>query len=169
MIFYFDYSGHMETVPGSTNKSESIKLLISTEDLFKCFRLETRNKDRAIELIHKYNNPKIPLKDLVDTKDHNNKTLLMWAGIRGWSDVCELLINDYQCDPLYEDENNWTVLHNVCRNGHIDLVRYFVKKPFYMDPLKKNRDGTTPLNFSKQYNHTDITEYLERNIGICLK
>ena len=72
-----------------------------------------------------------------------------------------MLINDHHCDPFYEDDNKWTVLHNVCRNGYIDLVRYFVSKPFQMDPSKKNKDGTTPLDFSKRHGYTDITKYLE--------
>ena len=133
----------------------------SNEDLFSCFRSKTQNKARAIELIRGYNDPETPLKDLVDTKEHHCKSLLQWAGIRGWSDVCKLSINDYQCDPFYEDENNWTVLHNACRNGHIDLVRYFVGKPWSMDPLKKNKDGHTPLDFSKQHGYNDITKFLE--------
>ena len=132
----------------------------SKEDLFKCFRRKTSNKREAIDRIRRYNS-ETPLKDLVDTKEYNCKSLLQWAGIREWSDVCEMLINDHHCDPFYEDDNKWTVLHNVCRNGYIDLVRYFVSKPFEMDPLKKNKDGDTPLDFSKQFGYTDITKYLE--------
>ena len=132
------------------------------EELFRSFRYKTHTKARAIELIRGYNDPETPLKDLVDTKEHHCKSLLQWAGIRGWSDVCQLLINDYQCDPFYESEGDWTVLHNVCGRGHIDLVRYFVSKPWSMDPLKKNKDGHTPLDFSKHYGYIDITKYLSK-------
>ena len=136
----------------------SSRLAMSKEYLFSCFRSKTQNKARAIELIRGYNDPETPLKDLVDTKEHNYKSLLQWAGIRGWSDVCQLLINGYQCDPFYEDENNWTVLHNVCRNGYIDLVKYFVSKPWGMDPSKKNKDGDTPLDLSTK---KDVIKYLK--------
>ena len=131
------------------------------EDLFSCFRRKTSNKARAIQLIREYKHPEIPIKDLVDTKEHNSKSLLQWAGIGGWSDVCELLINDYQCDPLYEDENNWTVLHDVCCNGHVDLVRYFTTERWAMNPLKKNKDGDTPLDLSIKHGYNDITSCLE--------
>ena len=160
-MLIFGYSGPVETVPVTTNKPEHI----SKEDLFASFRRKSSHKDRAIDLIRRYNKPETPLKDLVDTKEHNCKSLLQWASIRGWSDVCELLIRDHQCDPLYEDENNWTVLHNVCRNGHFDLVRYYVSKPFFMDHLKKNKQGTTPLDYSIDHGHTDITDYLKSIIG----
>ena len=132
---------------------------MADEHIFECFRRRTSNESEAIELIHGYNS-ETPLKDLFDTKEHNCKSLLQWAGIRGWSDVCEMLIYEHHCDPFYEDHSKLTVLHNVCRNGHIDLVRYFVSKPFEMDPLKKNINGTTPLDLSKRHGYTDITKYL---------
>ncbi len=129
-------------------------------ELFVSFRRKTHNKSKAIKLIQTSG---IQLNSLVDTKDHHYKSLLQWAGIRGWLDVCEMLINDYKRDPLYEDINNWTVLHNVCRNGYIDLVRYFMSKPFQMKPLIHwiNKNGDTPLDLSKKHGYTDITEYLE--------
>ena len=133
--------------------------------LFVSFRQKTQNKSKAIELIHTCNNSGIQLNGLVDTEEHHYKSLLQWAGIRGWHDVCKKLIV-FKCDPLYEDINNWTVLHNVCRNGYIDLVRYFMSKPFQIKPLIhwKNNDGHTPLDLSKKYGYTDITEYLENII-----
>ena len=160
-IIIFGYSGLVETVPETTNELERIL----KEDIFASFRRKSSHKDRAIDLIQRYNNPETPLKDLVDTKEHNYKSLLQWASIRGWSDVCELLIRDHQCDPFYEDENDWTVLHNVCCKGHFDLVRYYVSKPFLMDPLKKNKQGTTPLDYSIHHGLTDISDYLKSIIG----
>ncbi len=148
--------------------SESASNSFSKEDLFDCFIRKTSNKREAIDRIRGYNS-ETPLKDLVDTKEHNYKSLLQWAGIRGWRDVCAILINDHHCDPLYEDDNKWTVLHNVCRNGHIDLVRYFVSKPFEMDPLMKTKDETTPLDLSIQHGYTDITKYLESIISMSLQ
>ena len=126
---------------------------------FRCFRRNTVDKPTALKLISEYDHSIV--KTLFDSKEYNSRSLLQWAGIRGWSDVCEMLINNHHCDPFYEDDNKRNVLHNVCRNGHIDLVRYFVSKPFQMDPSKKNKDGTTPLDFSKRHGYTDITKYLE--------
>ncbi len=134
---------------------------LSKEHLFKCFRRKTSNQREAVELIHGYKSETGPLKDLFDSKIDNYKSLLQWAGIRGWSDVCKILIDDHHCCPNYEDDNKWTVLHNVCRNGYIDLVRYFVSKPFEMDPLKTNKKGFTPLEYSRRYGYTEITKYLE--------
>ena len=138
------------------------------EEIFRCFRSDTADKNEAIRLIHAYNNPSKPLSDLVDWDDPKDKrrSLLQWACIRGWSDVVETLINEYKCDPYYDgDRDKWTLLHNVCYNGHIKLVHDFLDKPFYMDPLKKNAKGDTPLSLARKMSHQDIVEYLENVIG----
>ena len=133
---------------------------MSHEYPFRCFRRNTEDKPTALKLISEYDHSRV--KTLFDSKKYNSRSLLQWAGIRGWSDVCKMLINDYQCDPLYEDDNEWTVLHNVCRNGHFDLVKYFTSKPLCMDPLKKNKNGDTPLMLSKEFGHKAITRYLRQ-------
>ncbi len=158
------FSGILQDMSKPEN-SESASNSFSKEDLFDCFIRKTSNKKEAIDHIRGYNS-ETPLKDLVDTKEHNYKSLLQWAGIRGWRDVCAILINDHHCDPFYEDDNKWTVLHNVCRNGYIDLVRYFVST-CKMEQLihKKNIDGITPLQFSILCRRTNITEYLENIIS----
>ncbi len=157
MIKCFLFSGKSQDMSKPKSRSVSTK---ESEYLLECFRQKTSNTTKPISLMSRYNS-KLPLKDLVD-KNRYSRSLLQLAGIRGWSDVCAILIDDHHCDPFYEDDNKWTVLHNVCRNGHIDLVRYFVSTFKMMKQLihKKNKDGTTPLDFSILYHHNKIAEYL---------
>ena len=138
-----------------------------TEELFRCFRRKTASdQDEALRRIRTYD--KSVIKGLVDLKDPKgkNKSLLQWACIRGWGKVCKILIEEYECDPYYDkDTGNWTLLHNVCYNGYIDLAQYFMSEPFNMDPLKKNAQGDTPLSLAKKMDHQDVAKYLETFIG----
>ncbi len=148
-----------------SNPKSRLESTKESDDLLECFRQKTSDTTEPIALMSRYNSKTPLLKDLVD-KERYSRSLLQLAGIRGWSDVCEMLINDHHCDPFYEDDNKWTVLHNVCRNGYIDLVRYFVST-CKMEQLihKKNIDGITPLQFSILCRRTNITEYLENIIS----
>ena len=137
---------------------------MASSELFEYFRQKTSNKAKGIELLRQYNDSGIAIKDLVDTK--KQKSLLQRACILRWFDVWDLLITEYQCDPRYHrDVNGDTVLHTACYCGHIDLVRLLVSKPWSMDPLQKNKDGLTPLSFSEESGHSNITKYLKSIVG----
>ena len=43
--------------------------------------------------------------------DSDNWTLLHWAAVHGWHDMCRLLVEQYNVCPTYKDVFGWSPLH----------------------------------------------------------
>ena len=79
-----------------------------------------------------------------------NRTLLHWAAIRGWTDVCRLLVEQYQVDPHCRDSSiGGTALHYASRFNNLDVVQYLVSS-VCCDPLTDDNWGDTPLSSSSR-------------------
>ena len=76
-----------------------------------------------------------------------NWTLLHYAAYRGWTDVCRLLVEQYQVDPHCRSSDGWTALHWASIHNHLDTVQYLVSS-VCCDPLTVDNDGDTPLSYS---------------------
>ena len=98
--------------------------------------------------------------DPAGIRDSNNWTLLHWAAIRGWTDVCRLLVEQYQVDPHCRDISGRTALHYASIHNHLDTVQYLVSS-VCCDPLTKDNGGHTPLSWSKG----EIRLFLQGIIG----
>ena len=84
-----------------------------------------------------------------------NKTLLHYSCYHGWLDVTKRLVEEYHCDPESEDEAGDTPLHEACREGHVDIVRYLG-----CSTTCHNKKGDTPLHVAFRKGHVDIVRYL---------
>ena len=106
------------------------------------------------------------VRDPAGIRDNINQTLLHWAARNGWTDVCRLLVEQYQVDPHcrtsigytalhYASVYNWASIHN-----HLDTVQYLVSS-VCCDPLTEDNRGFTPLSLSS--GETEL--FLEGIIG----
>ncbi len=140
-----------------------MEIFQTAEELFRFFRRKSSDKQKAIDLLRQYKVLGNQVEVLVDI-NHNHKSLLQRACILGWINVWTSLIEEYKCDPRFHvDDNGDTVLHTACLYGHVDLVRRLVSKPWSMDPLMKNINGVTPLEYSNKYSH--VRKYLNSILG----
>ena len=64
--------------------------------------------------------------DPAGIRDSNNSTLLHCAAFNGWTDVCRLLVEQYQVDPHCRSRDGRTALHWASRFNHLDTVQYLV-------------------------------------------
>lgn len=88
------------------------------------------------------------VRDPAGIRDSNNRTLLHWAAIRGWTDVCRLLVEQYQVDPHCRDSSDgYTALHYASILNRLDVVQYLVSS-VCCDPLTEDKWGDTPLSRS---------------------
>ena len=87
------------------------------------------------------------VRDPPGIRDSNNWTLLHLAAQNGWTDVCQLLVEQYQADPHRRDSRGWTALHYASIFDHLDVVQYLVSSVCF-DPLTKSKRGGTPLSRS---------------------
>ena len=91
--------------------------------------------------------------------------LVYWAAFNNWWDVVLLLCVQYRCVPTDSetDPHGSTVLHRACNCQNYDMVKFLTGRCF-MDPLKANDNGETPLDWSRG----KTREYLESVVGkIC--
>ena len=114
---------------------------MSEQKIIEAF-LYPGDKERVLSLL--------PIvKDPAGIRDgNNNRTLLHFAADNDWTDVCQLLVEQYQVDPHCRDIIGWTALHCACIYNHLDVVQYLVCS-VCCDPLTENNEGHTPLSYSK--------------------
>ena len=87
--------------------------------------------------------------DPAGIRGSNNRTLLHWAARRGWTDVCRLLVEQYQVDPHCRNSIGWTALHIASIYNRLDVVQYLVSS-VCCDPLTEDNGGVTPLSSSSE-------------------
>ena len=101
--------------------------------------------------------------DPAGIRDSTNSTLLHCAAVNGWTDVCRLLVKQYQVDPHYRDSDGLTALHYAAGNGWTDLCRLLVEQ-YQVDPHCRDSDGWTALYYASKDNHLDIVQYLVTSV-----
>ena len=105
--------------------------------------------------------------DLAGIRDGINETLLHCAALNGWTDVCRLLVEQYQVDPHCRDSmGGWTALHWAARNGWTDVCRLLVEQ-YQVDPHCRDSNGRTALHWASYKNHLDTVQYLVSSSACC--
>ena len=89
------------------------------------------------------------------TTNSTNATLLHYAVRRGWTDVCRLLVEQYQVDPHCKTNAGETALHYAAQSGFTDVCRLLVEQ-YQVDPHCRNRNGYTALHRANFYNKLDV-------------
>ena len=107
------------------------------------------------------------VRDPAGIRDSINWSLLHWAAGRGWTDVCRLLVEQYQVDPHCRDSSGRTALYYASEFNHLDTVQYLVTS-VCCDPLTENKLGLTKSNrgltpFSVSIGETEL--FLKGIIG----
>ncbi len=65
----------------------------------------------------------------------------------------------HQVDPLVEDMDNRTPLHEAALYGHLEVVRFFTKD-MNCDPNVMEKIGRAPIHYASQRGFIDIVKYL---------
>ena len=112
---------------------------MTAEQLLNAFRY-SGDKEKVLSLLPIVSDP-------AGITDSNNWTLLHYAARRGWTDVCRLLVEQYQVDPHCRDSTGWTALHIASILNQLDIVQYLVTS-VCCDPLTESNYGRTPLSRS---------------------
>ena len=126
--------------------------------LLSAFR-HSGNKQEAIRLLSAF-----PYKSAIkNIKDSYSWYLIHHAAWNGWTELVELLVTTYHCDPNCTDSYGWTSLHCACNRNHLPTVKLLTTQ-YFLDPLKTTSDGVTPLYYSSG----ETKKYLEQIIGKCV-
>ena len=112
---------------------------MTAEQLLSAFRYPG-DKEKVLSLLP-------VVRDPAGIRDSNNQTLLHWAARNGWTDVCRLLVEQYQVGVHCRNSIGCTALHCASEYNRLDIVQYLVSS-VCCDPLTKDNGGHTPLSWS---------------------
>ena len=133
---------------------------LTADQLLSAFR-DQKYKQEAIRLLSAFPDKS----EIKNIKDRYSYYLIHWAAQHGWTEIVELLVTTYYCDPscttsVREGE---TSLHWACLNDHLPTVKLLTTQ-FCQDPLQTNSFGRTSLRFSSG----ETKEFLQQIIGKCV-
>ena len=115
-----------------------MSLTSKQEELLTAFQYG--NKEKALGLLKVTSKP--------EEINKYNWTLLHYAARLGWTDVCQLLIQQYHIDPHCKNSSfGRTALHEACDYGYTETVKYLVCHA-HCDPLTRDYRGFTPFDKS---------------------
>ena len=126
--------------------------------LLNAFR-SSGNKQEAIRLLSAFPDQS----EIKNIKDSISWYLIHLAARNGWTDIVELLVTTYHCDPNCTTSSGYTSLHWACYNNHLPTVKLLTAQ-YCLDPLQTDNSGETPLDYSR--GETRI--YLQQIIGKCV-
>ena len=130
----------------------------TADQLLSAFR-PPGNKQEAIRLLSAFPDQSA----IKNIKNSYSYYLIHWAAGNGWTELVELLVTTYHCNPNCTDSDGWTSLHWACRYNQLPTVKLLTTQ-YCLDPLKTNIIGETPLDYSIG----ETKEYLEQIIGKCV-
>ena len=115
------------------------------------------NKQEAIRLLSAFPDQS----EIKNIKDSDSYYPIHLAARNGWTELVELLVTTYHCNPNCTTSIGWTSLHFACY--HLPTVKLLTTQ-YFLDPLKTNSIGITPLDLSSG----ETRRYLQQIIGKCV-
>jgi palmitoyltransferase len=99
------------------------------------------------------------LEDFVHERDKEGHTLLHWAALAGYNEVCERLI-EAGCPLNDHSDNDYgpRPIHWACVHGHVTTVDLFLEKGVHIDTADLN--GCSPLLIASQFGQSLVLSYL---------
>ena len=117
------------------------------------------NKQEAIRLLSAFPDQS----EIKNIKDSYSRYLIHLAAFHGWTELVELLVTTYHCNTNCTARGGWTSLHFACNSNHLPTVKLLTTQ-YFLDPLKTDRGGSTPLDCSSG----ETKQYLQQIIGKCV-
>ena len=130
----------------------------STDQLLSAFG-SSGNEQEAIRLLSAFPDQS----KIKNIKNSNSFYLIHFAARNGWTEIFELLVTTYHCDPNCTNRWGQTSLHRACANNRLPTVKLLTTQ-YCLDPLQTDNNGVTPLFYSRG----ETREYLQQIIGICV-
>jgi hypothetical protein len=88
--------------------------------------------------------------------------LLIYACGHGWLGIAKYLVEEKGANINAVNERRETALMIACRNGHLNVVRYLVKKKANINAVNKKRE--TILMIACIEGHLDVVRYLVEKV-----
>ena len=132
---------------------------LTADQLLSAFR-PPGNKQEAIRLLSAFPDQS----EIKNIKNSYSWYLIHHAACNGWTELVELLVTTYHCEPNCTTSWGETSLHVACfYNNHLPTVKLLTTQ-YCLDPLKTDSIGSTPLDYSSG----ETRRYLQQIIGKCV-
>ena len=131
---------------------------LTTERLVAVFK-PPGNKQEAIRLLSTFPDQS----EIKNMKTSDSHYLIHIAAANGWTDIVELLMTTYHCNPNCTNDWGLTSLHFACARNQLPTVKLLTTQ-YYLDPLQMASSGVTPLDCSSG----ETKQYLLQIIGKCV-
>ena len=118
------------------------------------------NKQEAIRLLSAFPDQSV----IKNIKDSYSSYLIHKAACNGWTEIIELLVTIYHCNPNCTDSWGETSLHKACANNQLPAVKLLTTQ-YCLDPLQTNSVGFTPFDYSSR----ETRQFLQQIIGKCVR
>ncbi|XP_048246155.1 ankyrin repeat domain-containing protein 50-like [Haliotis rufescens] len=96
--------------------------------------------------------------EIIYTSCSDGSTPVLVAVSNGQKEVFDLLVEN-EADLLFENENGDGILHNACRGGNIEIVKYILKQSI-VDINSRGYFGFTPAMITATRGQKDIFDLL---------
>ena len=131
---------------------------LTADQLLSAFE-SSGNKQEAIRLLSAFPDQS----EIKNIKNSSSYYLIHLAARKEWTELVELLVTTYHCDPNCTNYWGYTSLHFASRNNHLHTVKLLTTQ-YCLNPLQTNSYGHTPLDYSSG----ETEAYLEQIIGKCV-
>ena len=119
------------------------------------------NKQEAIRLLSAF-----PDQSEIKNIKNSNCYLIHLAAYNRWTEIVELLVTKYHCNPNCTNIWGYTSLHWACLGSflpNLPTVKLLTTQ-YCLDPLQTDSGGYTPLDLSRG----EMKKYLQQIIGKCV-
>ena len=118
------------------------------------------NKQEAKRLLSTFPDPS----EIRNIKTIDSVYLVHKAADHGWTDIVELLVATYHCNPNCTNYWGQTSLHDACViSNQLPTVKLLTTQ-YCLDPLQVDSIGRTPLHYCRG----ETLRYLQQIIGKCV-
>lgn len=129
-------------------------VIVNISDKASSFIAATRSGD--------FNQVKNALKanpDLINCTDRDGMTALVWASMKNYMDIVELLLTYEDCQLDHQDRFGTTGLILACCSGHIEIAVKLLRHA--CDHTVRDGKGKSAYDYLRSYHPTKCTSFLD--------
>ena len=101
--------------------------------------------------------------------DPGNWTVVHYAAMHGWHDICQLLVEQYNMCPTDKDVYGWSPFHRACWCVSATVVSYLLSLPTVLPTINDgDMNGWSGLDYACYHEHLPVIQILLKEPSIIM-